>query len=120
MFHCYSTDWLLSRVSGRVNNSRVVAAASKPRANIVESKDMLERRMLLKSAGAVLASAALDLSLCPTYGFAQGAPKITTKGVYAAPGLSFSGIFIANDAGTWGKNGLNAEVRLSQSGAWGH
>lgn len=38
------------------------------------------------------------------------------KGVYAAPGLSFAALFLADRAGLWEKNGVTAEMKQVQGG----
>jgi NitT/TauT family transport system substrate-binding protein len=70
--------------------------------------DMIERRSVLKGA------AAAGIVLPTTRrGRAQSA-KVSVKGVYAAPGLSFSAIFLADRTGLWAKNGLEAELKQVQ------
>lgn len=71
----------------------------------------MERRQFLKHAGAV----GLTSTLCPRPGLAQGV-KPVVKGVYAAPGLSFAAIFLAQRAGLWEKNGVTAQMKQVQGG----
>ena len=47
---------------------------------------------------------------------AQSAAKVSIKGVYSSPGLSFAAIFLADRAGLWAKNGLETEVKQVQGG----
>ena len=72
---------------------------------------MMERRQFLKHAGAAGVASALPLRP----GYAQGA-KPVVKGVYAAPGLSFAAIFLAERAGLWEKNGVTAQMKQVQGG----
>ena len=73
---------------------------------------MIARREFLKGAGtAGVASAFLTRRSA-----AQQSAPLTAKGVYAAPGLSFSAIFLANRMGLWAKNGLTAELKQVQGG----
>jgi NitT/TauT family transport system substrate-binding protein len=73
---------------------------------------MMERREFLKSAG----TAGLASALLIGRPAAQQAVPVGAKGVYAAPGLSFSAIFLANRMGLWAKNGLTAELKQVQGG----
>jgi ABC-type nitrate/sulfonate/bicarbonate transport system substrate-binding protein len=41
---------------------------------------------------------------------------MSIKGVYSAPGLSFAALFLADRAGLWSKNGIQAEVKQVQGG----
>jgi NitT/TauT family transport system substrate-binding protein len=47
---------------------------------------------------------------------AQSPGGPVAKGVYAAPGLSFAAIFLADRLGLWAKNGITAELRQVQGG----
>jgi NitT/TauT family transport system substrate-binding protein len=71
---------------------------------------MMERRRFLKAAS----STGLALAL-PT-GSSVAQPTLAAKGVYAAPGLSFSAIFLAERLGLWAKNGVTAEMKQVQGG----
>jgi len=72
---------------------------------------MIQRRQFLKNAGA----AGFASSLWLGHAHAQVA-KPLVKGVYAAPGLSFAAIFLAERAGLWEKNGVTAEMKQVQGG----
>jgi ABC-type nitrate/sulfonate/bicarbonate transport system substrate-binding protein len=72
---------------------------------------MMERREFLKGAGSMGITSALLIGRS----LAQPA-AITAKGVYAAPGLSFSAIFLASRAGLWAKNGVTADLKQVQGG----
>jgi NitT/TauT family transport system substrate-binding protein len=72
---------------------------------------MIGRRSVLKGA----ASAGLLLPGSMRRARAQSA-KASVKGVYAAPGLSFSAIFLADRTGLWAKNGLDVELKQVQGG----
>ena len=75
---------------------------------------MIERRKVLKgiglTIGGVFSPAILRRAL------AQSSAKVSIKGVYSSPGLSFAAIFLAERAGLWAKNGLEAEVKQVQGG----
>lgn len=73
---------------------------------------MITRRKLIGGAiaGAGIASPFLAGSVR-----AQAA-KVAIKGVYSSPGLSFAAIFLADKAGIWARNGLEAEVKQVQGG----
>jgi NitT/TauT family transport system substrate-binding protein len=71
---------------------------------------MIERRQLIKGAGAAGFASALLIGRAG----AQSLPL--AKGVYAAPGLSFSALFLADRAGLWEKNGVKAELKQAQGG----
>jgi NitT/TauT family transport system substrate-binding protein len=73
--------------------------------------EMIKRREFLKGAG----SAGVASALLIGRSLAQQ-PAITAKGVYAAPGLSFSAIFLASRTGLWAKNGLTADLKQVQGG----
>jgi NitT/TauT family transport system substrate-binding protein len=72
----------------------------------------MERRELIKSAAAIglLSVAGGRQSV------AQSSAGPVVKGVYAAPGLSFSAIFLADRLGLWAKNGMTAEMKQVQGG----
>src|SRR5262249_43724280 len=72
---------------------------------------MIERRQFIKAAGAAGITSAVLI------GRADAQQKVlAAKGVYAAPGLSFSALFLAERAGLWGKKGLTAELKQVQGG----
>jgi NitT/TauT family transport system substrate-binding protein len=72
---------------------------------------MIERRQFIRGAGAAGFTSALLI------GRADGQQKgLVAKGVYAAPGLSFSALFLAERAGLWGKKGVTAELKQVQGG----
>jgi NitT/TauT family transport system substrate-binding protein len=72
---------------------------------------MIERRQFLTGAAATGFGSAL---LIGRAGAQQTLP--VAKGVYAAPGLSFSALFLAQRAGLWEKNGVGAELKQVQGG----
>jgi NitT/TauT family transport system substrate-binding protein len=77
---------------------------------------MMRRRTFLKGVGS---ATALSLPLIPAINRrsrAQGSGPISVRGAYAAPGLSFAGIFLANRAGLWAQNGLNVDLKQLQGG----
>ena len=73
---------------------------------MIERATMIQRRDLLVGAGA----AALSQGL-----FAGGVGAQTSlsplKGVYAAPGLSFAALFLADRLQLWAKNGITAQQK---------
>ena len=75
---------------------------------------MIERRKVLKGIG--LAIGASGVSSPAILGRAVAQAKVSIKGVYSAPGLSFAAIFLADKTGLWAKNGLEAEVKQVQGG----
>jgi NitT/TauT family transport system substrate-binding protein len=76
---------------------------------------MIERRSVLKGFGASLGA---GLVMPATLGgaAAQSVEKVSVKGVYSSPGLSFAALFLADRAGLWAKNGIEAEVKQVQGG----
>lgn len=72
---------------------------------------MIERRQFIRGAGAVGFTSALMIGRAPSQ---QAHPLV--KGVYAAPGLSFSALFLASRAGLWEKNGITTELKQAQGG----
>jgi NitT/TauT family transport system substrate-binding protein len=72
---------------------------------------MLQRRRFLQGAGA----AGVASSLWLPQAYAQDS-KPVIKGAYAAPGLSFAALFLAERAGLWDKNGVTAEMKQVQGG----
>jgi NitT/TauT family transport system substrate-binding protein len=73
---------------------------------------MMERREFLKGAAGAGAASALLIGRSA----AQRPAPLTAKGAYAAPGLSFSAIFLADRMGLWAKNGVTAEMKQVQGG----
>lgn len=71
---------------------------------------MIERRHFIKQAAAVGFTSALLL------GRATAQQRPMAKGVYAAPGLSFSALFLADRASLWEKNGVTADLKQVQGG----
>jgi NitT/TauT family transport system substrate-binding protein len=77
---------------------------------------MIERRRVLKGIGVTVGAVGIAAPAILGRAVAQPAGKISIKGVYSSPGLSFAAIFLAERAGLWAKNGLEAEVRQVQGG----
>jgi NitT/TauT family transport system substrate-binding protein len=73
---------------------------------------MIKRRNVLVGIGA----AGVSLPTIMRRAEAQSASAVAVKGVYAAPGLSFSAIFLAEKLGIWAKNGLNVDLKQAQGG----
>jgi ABC-type nitrate/sulfonate/bicarbonate transport system substrate-binding protein len=76
---------------------------------------MMERRKVLKGLGLVMGAGVASPAILGRAA-AQSAAKVSIKGVYSAPGLSFAAIFLADRAGLWTKNGIEAEVKQVQGG----
>src|SRR5215470_17213284 len=74
--------------------------------------EMIARREFLKGAGT---AGAVSAFLTRPSAAQQSAP-LTAKGVYAAPGLSFSALFLASRMGLWAKAGVTAEMKQVQGG----
>jgi NitT/TauT family transport system substrate-binding protein len=72
---------------------------------------MIERRQFIKTAGAAGFASALMIGRGSAQ---QSLPE--AKGVYAAPGLSFSALFLASQTGLWEKNGIKGELKQVQGG----
>jgi NitT/TauT family transport system substrate-binding protein len=77
---------------------------------------MIERRKVLKGIGLTLGVAGVSSPAILRRAAAQSSAKISIKGVYSAPGLSFAGLFLAERMGLWAKNGLEVEVKQVQGG----
>jgi ABC-type nitrate/sulfonate/bicarbonate transport system substrate-binding protein len=71
---------------------------------------MIDRRQFMTGAVGLAASTLL----IGRAGAQAGAAA--AKGVYAAPGLSFAALFLAERAGLWGKHGAAASVKQVQGG----
>jgi NitT/TauT family transport system substrate-binding protein len=72
---------------------------------------MMQRRTFIEGLGAL----SLSSSLFVDRASAQSTQP-TVKGAYAAPGLSFAAIFIAERLGLWGKNDISTQLRQVQGG----
>lgn len=77
---------------------------------------MIERREVLRGIGLTVGIAGIASPAILGRAVAQSPAKISIKGVYSSPGLSFAPIFLADRAGLWAKNGLEAEVKQVQGG----
>jgi NitT/TauT family transport system substrate-binding protein len=77
---------------------------------------MIGRRGIVRGIGATIGAigASAPFALVPALGQPRGVPSV--KGVYAAPGLSFSAIFLADRLGLWAKNGVGTELKQVQGG----
>jgi NitT/TauT family transport system substrate-binding protein len=76
---------------------------------------MIGRRNLVQGVAAIGAmGASAPFGLAPAR--AQPRAIVNVKGVYAAPGLSFSAIFLADRLGFWAKHGVGAELKQVQGG----
>ena len=76
---------------------------------------MIERRKVLKGIGLAISAGVASPGILERAA-AQSAAKVSIKGVYSSPGLSFAAIFLADRAGLWAKNGLETEVKQVQGG----
>jgi NitT/TauT family transport system substrate-binding protein len=72
----------------------------------------MQRREFLKGAAGASAASAFLIGRS----VAQQPAPLSAKGVYAAPGLSFSAIFLADRMGLWAKNGVAAKMKQVQGG----
>src|SRR6266436_3621140 len=77
---------------------------------------MIERRNVLKGIGLSIGAVGISSPAILRQAVAQSVAKISIKGAYSAPGLSFAAIFLADRVGLWAKNGLEAEVKQVQGG----
>lgn len=77
---------------------------------------MIGRRNVVRGIGGAIG--ALGVSAPFTFVPASGQPRglMSMRGVYAAPGLSFSAIFLADRVGLWAKNGVAVELKQVQGG----
>jgi ABC-type nitrate/sulfonate/bicarbonate transport system substrate-binding protein len=75
---------------------------------------MIKRRNVLKGIGLTVGAGVAS----PTFLVRTAAQpaKVTIKGVYSAPGLSFAALFLAQRSGLWAKNGVEAEIKQVQGG----
>jgi NitT/TauT family transport system substrate-binding protein len=76
---------------------------------------MIGRRSLVKGIGSAIGAIGVST---PFIRAARSQPRGLTRvqGVYAAPGLSFSALFLADRLGLWAKNGIGAELKQVQGG----
>jgi NitT/TauT family transport system substrate-binding protein len=82
---------------------------------VPKGDDMIERRNVIEGLGAIGAmGVSAPFSLAPAR--AQPRAVASVKGVYAAPGLSFSAIFLADRLGLWAKHGISTELKQVQGG----
>jgi NitT/TauT family transport system substrate-binding protein len=77
---------------------------------------MIERRNVLKGIGLTIGAAGIASPAMLTCAAAQSSSKVSIKGVYSSPGLSFAALFLAQRAELWAKNGLEAEIKQVQGG----
>jgi NitT/TauT family transport system substrate-binding protein len=76
---------------------------------------MIKRRKFLQGVGLAIGAAGVVSPAITRRAFAQ-ASTMPVNGVYAAPGLSFAGIDLADELGLWGKHELAATVKRVQGG----
>ena len=76
---------------------------------------MIDRRLVLKQRGAAIASIGLSLPALGRRAAAESAP-LAVRGVYSAPGITFSGLYIADAEKLWEKNGLQVTLQRVQGG----
>jgi NitT/TauT family transport system substrate-binding protein len=77
---------------------------------------MIIRRKVLKTIGLMIGAGGISAPAILGRAAAQSTGKVSIKGVYSSPGLSFAAIFLAERAGLWAKHGLEAEVKQVQGG----
>ena len=73
---------------------------------------MIERRKFIQGVGSAGLSSALFIGKAG----AQSSALPVVNGVYAAPGPSFSAIFLAEKLGLWAKNGITTQLKQTQGG----
>lgn len=73
---------------------------------------MIERRKFITGIGALGCASALVFD----YARGQPAAPLAARGAYAAPGLSFAAIFLAERLNLWAQNGVTAQLRQVQGG----
>jgi len=73
---------------------------------------MIERREFIKEVGALGFSSILLIDRAR----AQSTAQPIVRGAYAAPGLSFAAIFLADRLGLWSKNGISGQLKQVQGG----
>jgi ABC-type nitrate/sulfonate/bicarbonate transport system substrate-binding protein len=72
--------------------------------------NVIRRRSFIEGLGALSFSSAVFIDRARSQ---SGAP-IVVKGAYAAPGLSFAAIFLADRLGLWAKNGISTQLKQVQ------
>ena len=77
---------------------------------------MIERRKVLKGIGLAIGAAGISSPAILGRAAAQSPARVSIKGVYSSPGLSFAAIFLADRTGLWAKHGLEVEVKQVQGG----
>jgi ABC-type nitrate/sulfonate/bicarbonate transport system substrate-binding protein len=71
---------------------------------------MMQRRSFIEALGALSLSSAVFIDRAR----AQSVAPTVVKGAYAAPGLSFAAIFLADRLGLWAKNGISTQLKQVQ------
>jgi NitT/TauT family transport system substrate-binding protein len=77
---------------------------------------MIGRRSIVQGLGAAFGTIGAAAPLAFVAARAQPRGAASVRGVYAAPGLSFSAIFLADRMGLWAKHGVSAELKQVQGG----
>jgi NitT/TauT family transport system substrate-binding protein len=77
---------------------------------------MIGRRGVVQGLGAAIGAIGASAPFAVVAARAQPRGVASVKGVYAAPGLSFSAIFLADRLGLWAKHGVGAELKQVQGG----
>ena len=77
---------------------------------------MIKRRNVLRGIGLTIGAAGVAAPALLMRAAAQSPSKISIKGVYSSPGLSFAALFLAQRTGLWAKNGVEAEIKQVQGG----
>ena len=79
---------------------------------------MIGRRTFLRNCGTRIAAAAAGATLpgIVTSALAQPAKLARVRGVFSAPGFTYSGLYVVNRRRLWAKNGLDLDLKLVQGG----
>src|SRR5262249_4765263 len=75
---------------------------------------MIKRRNVLRGIGLTIGAAGVASPAMLMRAAAQSPSKISIKGVYSSPGLSFAALFLAQRTGLWAKKGVEAEIKQVQ------
>lgn len=77
---------------------------------------MIGRRDVVQGIGSAIGAIGVPALFITTIARSQPRSPTSVKGVYAAPGLSFSAIFLADRLGLWAKHRVSADLKQVQGG----
>jgi NitT/TauT family transport system substrate-binding protein len=77
---------------------------------------MIGRRSVVQALSAAIGAIGASAPLANVAAHAQPGRVASVRGVYAAPGLSFSAIFLADRLGLWARHGVAADLKQVQGG----